>query len=359
MESSGPSTAAPEFDVYGAMDWKDGVGTLPGSELKTAAADRAALPWTQDLSQSTIPRPRNRRRESTHGTEVRAPPPTTSSDMDELLKHLTEVSIRQQQIAEHLAARQGQTEQEIAALRAANPPVSPSDAAQHFHEWEYKAQLPARAQAAELTRLARHWLLEGDPSATQVIVVDRFLRALPRSHRRAVGMRNLTSTSELVELADATQQRDVAERAPPFPRRVSQERRAPEGTPRHMSRPAARSVRDEPMPTERPAQTWLAGCSMHRDLPAGAPEDQGEGEWKIVPGPSRLGKRSKPHPGACPSPSHGVQDGTAHNLCPRGHSSGSSLSGDHLGCPRHLARRSGRIEGSPRTRPDRLRLARI
>uniref|UniRef100_A0A8C2IS78 L3MBTL histone methyl-lysine binding protein 3 n=1 Tax=Cyprinus carpio TaxID=7962 RepID=A0A8C2IS78_CYPCA len=28
---SGPST---EFDVYGAMDWKDGVGTLPGSELK-------------------------------------------------------------------------------------------------------------------------------------------------------------------------------------------------------------------------------------------------------------------------------------------------------------------------------------
>ncbi|XP_073672672.1 lethal(3)malignant brain tumor-like protein 3 [Garra rufa] len=34
MESSGPSTAAPEFDVYEAMDWKDGVGTLPGSELK-------------------------------------------------------------------------------------------------------------------------------------------------------------------------------------------------------------------------------------------------------------------------------------------------------------------------------------
>ncbi|XP_051500790.1 lethal(3)malignant brain tumor-like protein 3 isoform X2 [Myxocyprinus asiaticus] len=34
MESSGPSAAAPEFDVYGAMDWKDGVGTLPGSELK-------------------------------------------------------------------------------------------------------------------------------------------------------------------------------------------------------------------------------------------------------------------------------------------------------------------------------------
>lgn len=34
MEASGPSAAAPEFDVYGAMEWTDGVGTLPGSELK-------------------------------------------------------------------------------------------------------------------------------------------------------------------------------------------------------------------------------------------------------------------------------------------------------------------------------------
>ncbi|XP_076872700.1 lethal(3)malignant brain tumor-like protein 3 isoform X2 [Brachyhypopomus gauderio] len=34
MEESTPNTAAPDFDVYGAMDWKDGVGTLPGSQLK-------------------------------------------------------------------------------------------------------------------------------------------------------------------------------------------------------------------------------------------------------------------------------------------------------------------------------------
>ncbi|KAL1259113.1 hypothetical protein QQF64_009690 [Cirrhinus molitorella] len=39
--------------------------------------------------------------------------------MEDLLKHLTEVSIRQQQIVEHLASRQGQTEQELANLRAA------------------------------------------------------------------------------------------------------------------------------------------------------------------------------------------------------------------------------------------------
>lgn len=285
--------------------------------------------------------------------------------MEELLKHLTEVSIRQQQIAEHLATRQGQAEQELAALRAAAvpqaplpdpraqatrllPKMTPHDdveaffqmfentatiegwppedwaralaplltgeaqrayfslpaaaadqyrevkrevlarlglssvcAAQLFHDWEYKPRLPVRAQAAELTRLAQHWLLEGDPSAAQVtekVVVDRILRALPRSHRQAVGMRNPATTLDLVEaveLADATFQRDPGERAPPFPRRVGQERRAPEGTQRHVGRPAAPSPRDEPMPTEPvnpPARAWLAGCIVHRDVPAGAPE---------------------------------------------------------------------------------------
>ncbi len=43
----------------------------------------------------------------------------SSPDMEELLKHLTEVSIRQQQIVEHMAARQGESEREIAALRTA------------------------------------------------------------------------------------------------------------------------------------------------------------------------------------------------------------------------------------------------
>uniref|UniRef100_A0A8C7HYP3 L3MBTL histone methyl-lysine binding protein 3 n=1 Tax=Oncorhynchus kisutch TaxID=8019 RepID=A0A8C7HYP3_ONCKI len=34
MTSSATNAATPDFDVYGAMDWKDGVGTLTGSELK-------------------------------------------------------------------------------------------------------------------------------------------------------------------------------------------------------------------------------------------------------------------------------------------------------------------------------------
>ncbi len=139
-----------------------------------------------------------------------------------------------------------------------------------FYRWQQVTaihHLPARAQAAELFRLAQHWLL--DPTATQVaerVVIDRLLRALPRSHRQAVGMRNPTTTMELME---------AIERAPPFPRRVVQERRAPEGISRPISRPVAPSPRDEPMPTEvptPPVRTWLAGCIVHQDLPFGPPE---------------------------------------------------------------------------------------
>ncbi|XP_026120021.1 uncharacterized protein LOC113099148 [Carassius auratus] len=73
--------------------------------------------------------------------------------------------------------------------------LSPICAAQQFHDWEYRARQPARAQAAELSRLAQHWLLTGGPSAHQVaerVVIDRFLRALPRALRQAAGMRNPT-----------------------------------------------------------------------------------------------------------------------------------------------------------------------
>ncbi|KAI2658233.1 Transposon Ty3-G Gag-Pol polyprotein [Labeo rohita] len=284
--------------------------------------------------------------------------------MEDLLKCLTEVSVRQQQIVEHIAGRQGQVEEELAALRLAaaqrvplpDPRIkatqllpkltgdddielylqmfettatrenwdqsewarllgplltgeaqrayfslptelaesydnlkkeilgrlglSPISAAQLFHEWEYKPRHPARAQAAELARLARHWLLEGAPTAGQVaerVTIDRLLRALPPAARRAVGMTNPTTIAELVgsiELAEAAMRRDPGERAPSFPRRVGQERRAPEGTQRTVHRPAAPGPVDEPMPTEDPApppRTWMAGCIVHREPPRGAP----------------------------------------------------------------------------------------
>ncbi|KAL1282357.1 hypothetical protein QQF64_001160 [Cirrhinus molitorella] len=159
--------------------------------------------------------------------------------------------------------------------------LSPICAAQQFAEWEFRPKLPAHAQAADLLRLAQHWLLDGNPSAEYVVervVVDRFLRALPRTYRQAVGMRNpntVLDVVEAVELADAAHQRESGERAPPFPRRVVQERCVPEGTVRHVHRPAAPFPRDEPMPTEVPEaapKTWLAGCGMHQAPPRGAPQ---------------------------------------------------------------------------------------
>ncbi len=68
------------------------------------------------------------------------------------------------------------------------------------------------------------WGFYGEPTPAQVaerVVVDRALRALPRTHRKAVGMQNPATVAELVEaveLADAAQHRDAGERAPPFDR---------------------------------------------------------------------------------------------------------------------------------------------
>ncbi|KAL0165653.1 hypothetical protein M9458_037497, partial [Cirrhinus mrigala] len=44
----------------------------------------------------------------------------SSPDIDQILQRLTEVTIRQQQIVEHLATRQGETEQGLVKL----PPLN-------------------------------------------------------------------------------------------------------------------------------------------------------------------------------------------------------------------------------------------
>ncbi len=280
--------------------------------------------------------------------------------MEELLRQLTDVSLHQHQIVEHLATRQGQADQEIAALCTAarqrvplpdprvqatqllpkmtvhddveaylqmfentattegwDPDdwahalaplltgesqraffslpttaveryedvkrellarVSPVCAAQHFQDWMYQPRHPPRAQAAELSRLAQHWLMVGTPTAAQErVVIDRLLRALPRVFRQAVGMGNPTTTSELVEaieLAEAAHRREAGERVPPFPRRVALGQRAPEGISRPIDRTAAPEPQDESMPTEPSspkARTWWTGCAVHQELPKGAP----------------------------------------------------------------------------------------
>ncbi len=102
--------------------------------------------------------------------------------------------------------------------------LSPVCTAQYFHDWTYQPRHPARVQAAELTRLAHHWLMVGTPTAAQVterVVIERLLLALPRVFCQAVGMRNPTTTLELVEaieLAEAAHRHEAGERVPPFPR---------------------------------------------------------------------------------------------------------------------------------------------
>ncbi len=120
----------------------------------------------------------------------------------------------------------------------------------------------------------------GTPTAAQVterVVIDRLLWALPRVFRQAVGMRNPTTTLELVEaieLAEAAHRREAGERVLPFPRRVAPEQRAPEGISRPIDRTAAPEHQDKSMPTapsSPKARTWWAGCVVHQELPKGAP----------------------------------------------------------------------------------------
>lgn len=43
MTDSASSTSGQEFDVFSVMDWKDGVGTLPGSDLKVSSLCNISL----------------------------------------------------------------------------------------------------------------------------------------------------------------------------------------------------------------------------------------------------------------------------------------------------------------------------
>lgn len=43
MTESASSASGQEFDVFSVMDWKDGVGTLPGSDLKFRVNEFGAL----------------------------------------------------------------------------------------------------------------------------------------------------------------------------------------------------------------------------------------------------------------------------------------------------------------------------
>ncbi|XP_058606792.1 uncharacterized protein LOC131524068 [Onychostoma macrolepis] len=257
--------------------------------------------------------------------------------MEELLKHLTEVSIRQQQIMEHVASRQGETGEDSPSsvrrrpaypapdprVRATQllPKMTVHDDPEHFlqmfeavalredwppEEWAriIAPLLTGEAQRAYFTlprrrtgsispayRSAprrpnsRDWPDIGSSSGTSRPVkwlrgsswtgfsgatrpLDKPLGCATPDHREVV---------EAIELADATLHREAGERVTPFPRRVVQERRTPEGTPRPVNRPAVPGPQDEPMPTEPPRspnRAWLTGCTLHQEPPFSGPQTE-------------------------------------------------------------------------------------
>ncbi|KAL0160840.1 hypothetical protein M9458_044565, partial [Cirrhinus mrigala] len=88
----------------------------------------------------------------------------SSREMEQLLQRLTEVSIRQQQIVEHLATWQGETEQEVAALQAATataqraPLQDPqAQAARLLTKLTPHDDIKAFLQMFEITAVAEDW----------------------------------------------------------------------------------------------------------------------------------------------------------------------------------------------------------
>ncbi|KAL0152472.1 hypothetical protein M9458_052195 [Cirrhinus mrigala] len=261
-------------------------------------------------------------------------------EMQDLLQRLTEVSIRQQQIVEHLATRQSRTEEEIAAVRVrehshlrgmgrrgmGTGTGTPSDWRSTTHIFldapsgcnqllrGETGDFSAARPVSNMCRPAVSRLGIQNPGASPCPGSRAHLccptlaaggRAYRRSgsgtggHRspppRAVGMRNPATILELVEaieLADAVQHREAGDRVPPFPRRVVQERRAPEGTRRTVSRPAVPTPQDEPMPMAEPTTPPRTTRSRHPNgKPMKAVLDSGSAVTLIQ---SRL---CPPHPG--------------------------------------------------------------
>ncbi|KAL0152409.1 hypothetical protein M9458_052132 [Cirrhinus mrigala] len=197
-------------------------------------------------------RRRIRRHTASCPDKKRSPPDYThqsrkrrsSPIMEDLLKCLSEVSIRQQQIMEHIASRKERVEEDLATLRLAAAARAP---------------LPdPRVQAAQLLpKLTSHDDIELFLQMFETLVgregwdrtqlscsthgnINRAALPVPRppnllaSHsigsltgtplpdRRAVGMRNPTTLSELVEsieLAEVAHHRETGERAPSDARR--------------------------------------------------------------------------------------------------------------------------------------------
>ncbi|XP_053540772.1 uncharacterized protein LOC128634286 [Ictalurus punctatus] len=166
---------------------------------------------------------------------------------------------------------------------------TPGRAATEFHRWVYRTGARPRCQMNALLRITKRWLRPDRHTASEVaekVAVDRFLRALPRAERQAVGAHAPTTPQELLTALErtlATLELDSGEQqhldrplGAQGPRSDRQTRPCIWRNPQRA--PTCEHPRDEPMPTEPEREAgrlltkpWLAGCALHQQQPPEAP----------------------------------------------------------------------------------------
>ncbi|KAA0702215.1 hypothetical protein E1301_Tti011012 [Triplophysa tibetana] len=101
--------------------------------------------------------------------------------------------------------------------------MSPTSAAERFHDWTFREDMSMRPQVEQMACLAEIWLQHGNPTAAQVaerVIIDRMLRSLPQDVRGFVSRSGADTYRELlveVERAEAAIPQELRERVPVSP----------------------------------------------------------------------------------------------------------------------------------------------
>uniref|UniRef100_H3A608 SCAN box domain-containing protein n=1 Tax=Latimeria chalumnae TaxID=7897 RepID=H3A608_LATCH len=83
--------------------------------------------------------------------------------------------------------------------------VTPTVRAQRFHTWSYQAGKAPKPQMFDLIHLARWWLqpdINSPARIVELVVMDRYLRALPLEIQKWVGQGNPANAQELIALVE-------------------------------------------------------------------------------------------------------------------------------------------------------------
>ncbi|KAL2099498.1 hypothetical protein ACEWY4_003892 [Coilia grayii] len=80
--------------------------------------------------------------------------------------------------------------------------------AQHFHNWNFQSGISPRSQLHELARITKRWLAPDMNSAGEIVemvIMDRYLRALPYEAKKVISQQKVTTAMQLVEAVEQYQ----------------------------------------------------------------------------------------------------------------------------------------------------------